>query len=94
MAPLIQGVGDTLWAEGCLSDYQVLNGSVLIALDGTDTFSSDSGIHCPSCHVTHRSDGSASHPPIPEDQKGLLGKTRNMGGRISPPIPEDTDEGS
>ena len=49
MAPLIQGVGDTLWAEGCLSDYQVLNGSLLIALDRTDTFSSDSGIHCPSC---------------------------------------------
>jgi hypothetical protein len=64
MAPLIQGVGDTLWAEGCLSDYQVLNGSVLIALDGTDTFSSDSGIHCPSCHVTHRSDGSVQHRHI------------------------------
>ena len=44
VAPLIQEVGDALWAEGCLSDYRVLNGTVLIALDGTDTFSSDSGI--------------------------------------------------
>ena len=31
------------------------------ALDGTDTFSSESGNSCPSCHVTHRSDGSVQH---------------------------------
>ena len=64
VAPLIQEVGDALWAEGCLSDYRVLNGTVLIALDGTDTFSSDSGILCPSCHVSNRSDGSVLHRHI------------------------------
>ena len=64
VAPLIQGVGDILWAEGCLSDYRVLNGTVLVALDGTDTFSSDSAIHCPSCHISHRSDGSVLHRHI------------------------------
>ncbi len=64
VAPLIQKVGDTLWAEGCLSNYRVLNGTFLVALDGTDTFSSDSAIHCPSCHVSHRSDGSVLHRHI------------------------------
>ena len=64
VTPLIREVGDTLRAEGVLSDYRVLNGTFLLALDGTDTFSSDSAIHCASCHVTHRSDGSVLHRHI------------------------------
>ncbi len=63
-APLIRMVGDTLREENCLEDYRVLNGTFLIALDGTDTFSSDSAIHCPSCHVSHRLDGSVLHRHI------------------------------
>ena len=35
--PLIREVGDTLRAEGCLSDYRVLKGTFLLALDGTHT---------------------------------------------------------
>ena len=63
-APLIGMVGDRLYEEHCLESYRYLNGTFLLALDGTDTFSSDSGIHCPSCHVTHRSDGSVQHRHI------------------------------
>ena len=57
IAPLIREVGDALYTEGCLSDYRVLNDTLLVALDGTDTFSSESDIHCSCCHETHRSDG-------------------------------------
>jgi hypothetical protein len=64
VAPLIREVGDTLQVEGCLAEYRVLHGTLLVALDGTDTFSSDSAIHCPSCHVTPRSDGSVLHRHI------------------------------
>jgi hypothetical protein len=81
VAPLIQEVGDTLWAEGCLSDYRVLNGTFLLALDRTDTFSSDSSIHCPSCHVTHRSDGSVQHRHIAVTPALVAPGVRRPGGR-------------
>ena len=64
VAPLIQRVGEVLWEHNCLGDYRVLNGTFLLALDGTDTFSSESGIHCPACHVTRHSDGRVQHRHI------------------------------
>ncbi len=64
VAPLIGRVGEVLWEQNCLADYRVLNGTFLLALDGTDTFSSESGIHCPACHVTRHSDGRVQHRHI------------------------------
>lgn len=57
IAPLIKAVGDKLKDEGRLERYWVLFGTIPLAMDGTDIYSSESRIHCPSCHVTHHSDG-------------------------------------
>lgn len=63
IAPLIQLVGNRVKEEGGLADYRVLLGTLLLPLDGTDTFSSEK-IHCPSCHETHRSDGTVLYRHI------------------------------
>ena len=64
IAPIIWMVSDTLYKEKRLEHYRVLNGTFLLVLDGTDTFSSESGIHCSSCHVTNHSDGRVQHRHI------------------------------
>ena len=58
IAPLIGAVGDTLKDKGGLERYRVLLGTLPLAMDGTDIYSSESRIHCPSCHMSQRSDGS------------------------------------
>lgn len=46
--PLLAQVGDQLYSNGYLDNYRRLNKQLLIALDGTDTFSSEK-ISCPCC---------------------------------------------
>lgn len=64
IAPIIRVVGDRLLEEKCLDGYRVLNGTFLVALDGTDTFSSTSKIFCPSCHISHHKEGTVLHRHI------------------------------
>lgn len=46
--PLLAQTGQQLQANGYLEAYRSIKGHLLIALDGTDTFSSEK-IHCPCC---------------------------------------------
>ena len=46
--PLLAHTSQQLQAGGYLEDYRSIKGHLLIALDGTDTFSSEK-IHCPCC---------------------------------------------
>lgn len=46
--PLLVHTGQQLWDNGYLESYRVLDDQLLVALDGTDTFSSEK-IHCPCC---------------------------------------------
>lgn len=47
--PLLAQTGRQLQANGYLDRYRSVNNQLLIAMDGTDTFSSQK-IHCPCCH--------------------------------------------
>jgi hypothetical protein len=46
--PLLAGIGDKWYAQGCLKPYLSLGGTLLVALDGTDSFRSEK-ISCPCC---------------------------------------------
>ena len=46
--PVLAAVGDRLYTEGCLKPFVSLGGTLLVALDGTDSFSSEK-ISCPCC---------------------------------------------
>lgn len=46
--PVLAAVGDQLYIEGCLKPFVSLGGTLLVALDGTDSFSSEK-ISCPCC---------------------------------------------
>jgi hypothetical protein len=51
--PLIAHLGDELHRQGYLSTFRSIKQSLLLALDGTDFFSSEQ-IHCAACtHSTH-----------------------------------------
>ena len=39
--PMLAGVGDKLYAQGCLEPFLSIGGMLLVALDGTDSFSSE-----------------------------------------------------
>lgn len=53
--PVFGWVYQALSAQGFLQSYQVLNGQILVGLDGTEYFSSQE-IHCQQCsHRTHKS---------------------------------------
>lgn len=65
IAPIIRALGDRLLEEKCLEEYRVLNDTFLVALDGTNTFSSSSKIFCPSCHTSHHKDGTVLHRTSP-----------------------------
>lgn len=47
--PLLAETGRQLQMNGYLDQYRSINNQLLIAMDGTDTFSSQK-IHCPCCH--------------------------------------------
>jgi len=46
--PMLAGAGDKLYAQGCLEPFISIGGTLLVALDGTDSFSSER-ISCPCC---------------------------------------------
>lgn len=46
--PLMADIGDALYHQGYLDAYRSINGTFLVALDGTDFFSSEK-ITCPNC---------------------------------------------
>ena len=46
--PLLAEAGDKLYAQGCLEPFISLGGTLLVALDGTDSFCSEK-ISCPCC---------------------------------------------
>ena len=48
LSPLLAEIGEGLYRHGRLEPFRVLDGQLLIALDGTDTFSSHK-ICCPQC---------------------------------------------
>ena len=46
--PMLAGAGDKLYAQGCLEPFISIGGTLLVALDGTDSLSSER-IFCPCC---------------------------------------------
>ncbi|MBS3953526.1 MAG: ISNCY family transposase, partial [Methylomicrobium sp.] len=46
--PVLAEVGDRLYTQGCLKPFVSVGGTLLVALDGTDSFSSEK-ISCPCC---------------------------------------------
>lgn len=46
--PVLAEVGDRLYTQGCLKPFTSIGGTLLVALDGTDSFSSEK-ISCPCC---------------------------------------------
>jgi hypothetical protein len=48
LCPLISHIGDELHRQGYLNHFRSINDSLLLALDGTDFFSSEE-IHCEAC---------------------------------------------
>ena len=46
--PLMVAIGDELYSQGYLEAFRAINNTFLIALDGTDFFSSEK-IYCPCC---------------------------------------------
>lgn len=58
--PLLAETGQQLQAAGYLDDYRVLDHQLLIALDGTDTFSSER-IQCPCCRQQTLKNGKTLH---------------------------------
>ena len=45
---MLAGGGDKLYAQGCLELFVSMGGTLLVALDGTDSFSSER-LSCPCC---------------------------------------------
>jgi len=58
--PLLVQTGQQLQAQGYLDDYRVFNDQWLVALDGTDTFSSEK-IQCPCCRQQTLKNGKTLH---------------------------------
>jgi hypothetical protein len=54
--PVFAAVVDALHAGGQLEAYRSINGDLLVAMDGTQYFSS-AKIHCPQCRVTEHKNG-------------------------------------
>ena len=54
--PVMAGIGDELFRQGYLDGFRSVNGTFLLALDGTDFFSSEA-ISCPSCSETQLKNG-------------------------------------
>ncbi len=60
MFPVFSHAVDTLHELGHLEPYRSINGDLLIALDGTQYFSS-SKIHCENCSVKHHRNGTVTY---------------------------------
>jgi hypothetical protein len=58
--PLFSAVIEALHHEGHLESYRSINGDLLVAMDGTQYFSS-STVHCPQCNVTEHRNGSITY---------------------------------
>lgn len=58
--PLFADIVDGLRDFGYLEAYRSVNGDLLVALDGTQYFSSTK-IHCPQCSVKHHKNGSVTY---------------------------------
>jgi hypothetical protein len=54
--PLMATIGDELYRDGYLDGFRSINGTLLIALDGTDFFSSEK-ISCPCCTQSNQKNG-------------------------------------
>ena len=54
--PLMADMGDTLYHRGHLEAYRSINGTFLVALDGTDFFASEK-ISCPNCSPSKLKNG-------------------------------------
>jgi hypothetical protein len=61
--PLFAYAVEALHALGHLAPYRSINGDLLMAMDGTEYFSS-SKIHCEHCSVTEHKNATCGHPPI------------------------------
>ena len=58
--PVFAAVVEALHAGGQLETYRSINGDLLVALDGTQYFSS-AKIHCPQCSVTEHANGTITY---------------------------------
>ena len=58
--PVFAAVVEALHAGGQLETYRSINGDLLVAMDGTQYFSS-AKIHCPQCSVTEHSSGTITY---------------------------------
>lgn len=58
--PVFATVVDALHHGGNLEPYRSINGDLLVAMDGTQYFSSDK-IHCPQCRVTKHRNGTTTY---------------------------------
>ena len=58
--PIFTYAVDALQALGHLDAYRAINGDLLVAMDGTQYFSS-STLHCDNCSVTHHQNGTATY---------------------------------
>lgn len=58
--PVFSAVLEALHAGGQLETYRSINGDLLVAMDGTQYFSSTK-IHCPQCSVTEHANGTITY---------------------------------
>lgn len=61
--PAMSAIGDLLFQQGYLSAYRSIGGTFLVALDGTDFFSSQN-ISCPCCSSAKMSNGATLYRHI------------------------------
>lgn len=61
--PLITSISDERYSPGYLEAFRSINNTFLIALDGTDFFSSEK-ISCPCCAQSKLKNGKILHRPI------------------------------
>lgn len=60
LLPVFAAVTEQLWCDGQLDAYRSVNGDLLVAMDGTQYFSSTK-IHCPQCNTTHHANGTTTY---------------------------------
>ena len=58
--PVVAAVVEVLRQDGHLEPYRCIGGDLLVAMDGTQYFSSTK-IHCPQCSVTEHANGSVTY---------------------------------
>jgi hypothetical protein len=61
--PLMSAMSDELYCQGYLEAFRSVNNTFLIALDGTDFFSSEK-ISCPCCSTSKLKNGKILNRPI------------------------------